>query len=272
MLKKIILLISLPLVLAGCSQTVGFVNVNVDSAANNNQSGAAAVSTTNLAATPTDQVQKSTKSVTSASSSSAVNKISIKIPAQLVLPVLFAQQAPFGNWDAVHEEACEEASMIMAAKYFFRQPLDETIMEQELQKVLKWETDNNYNVDLTASQTAVILKQYYGLQATVSAEVTADRIKYELASGHLLIIPASGRDLPNPNFKQPGPLYHMLVIKGYDSQDFITNDPGTRKGNGFRYTYSGLLNAVHDWNDQVAQDRTVESMRQGRQVMIVVNN
>ena len=75
-----------------------------------------------------------------------------------------------------------------------------------------------------------------------------EQIKKEIASGRPVIVPAAGRILPNPNFTPPGPKYHMLVIKGYNSTQFITNDQGTRKGDGFVYTYNSLLNALHDWD------------------------
>jgi len=73
-------------------------------------------------------------------------------------------------------------------------------------------------------------------------------IKKEIAAGHPVIVPAAGKVLPNPNFTNGGPNYHMLLIIGYDQTDFITNDPGTRNGKNFRYTYDGLINAIHDWN------------------------
>ena len=194
------------------------------------------------------------------------------VPTKLELPVGFAQQAPFANWDTVHEESCEEASMIMAARYFKSQPISEQIMEEELQKILKWEQDQGYQVDLTAAETAKVLKDYYGLTAKVTAEVTVDKIKYELAKGSLVIIPAAGRELKNPNFKVPGPIYHMLLIKGYDSSRFITNDPGTRRGNSYRYSYEDLLQAVHNWNHERALGGMTDAeMAQGERVMIIVS-
>ena len=39
----------------------------------------------------------------------------------------------------------------------------------------------------------------------------------------------------------------MLVLTGYDERNFVTNDPGTRRGYGYKYTYSILYNAIHDW-------------------------
>jgi len=171
----------------------------------------------------------------------------------------------------LHEETCEEASMIMAVKYFTKAPLNETIMETELQALVKWEGENGYGVDLTAQETVDILKNHFGMNAKLSTEVTSDRIKYELASGNLIIVPVAGRELGNPNFTGAGPIYHMLVIKGYNSSEFITNDPGTRKGNSWRYKYNVLISAVHDWNHQFDGVMTDQEMDQGAKVMIIAS-
>jgi hypothetical protein len=64
------------------------------------------------------------------------------------------------------------------------------------------------------------------------------------------------------------------VIRGYDETEgeFITNDPGTRMGNGYRYKYEKLIAAVHDWNHELAAGgMTNEEMDQGRKVVIVVS-
>jgi len=195
-----------------------------------------------------------------------------QIPQTLQLKILFAQQAPFGNWDEAHEEACEEASMIMVDKYFRGQPLTEQIMEDELQQLLSWEAERGYQVDLTAQETVDVLRDYFGRTAHLSADASADQIKYELSQGRLIIIPAAGRKLGNPNFKQPGPIYHMLVIKGYNSREFITNDPGTRKGNSYAYAHDVLVNAIHDWNPVLAEGGMTDGeMAQGRAVLVIVD-
>ncbi|MFA6594451.1 MAG: C39 family peptidase [Candidatus Buchananbacteria bacterium] len=194
------------------------------------------------------------------------------LPKSYQLDVDFAQQAPFANWDALHEEACEEATMIMVDKFYKTQPLNESIMEEEIQKLVKWESNKGYQVDLTAEETATVLELYFGLQAEVTSEVTTERIKREIFKGHLVIIPAAGRLLGNPNFKSPGPIYHMLVIKGWTGNDFVTNDPGTRKGDNYRYSYSTLLNAVRDWNPILAEDGMTDAeMAQGRKLMVIVS-
>ncbi len=162
----------------------------------------------------------------------------------------FGRQAPFGQWENdFYQDGCEEASLIMASKFFAGQPLDETIMKEELDKVEPWELDRfGQNLSVDTESVAIMAREYYGLSAQVSAEVTIEKIKAELLKGNLIILPLLGREINNPNFTAPGPLYHMLVVKGYDRNEFITNDPGTRLGKNYKYPYDVLINATRDWN------------------------
>lgn len=272
-MKRIILVIIAVFLLSGCGQTTRTVSISVEPESVDEE-GLATSSQENKPATQVTEGAETSKIEESEESLDAtINEESktVEVPAKLGLPVLFAQQAPFANWDEVHEETCEEASMIMVARYFKGQPLTETIMEEELQKILKWQEDRGYKVDATAGETIQILKDYFKLEARLSEEVTADRIKYELSQGNLIIVPAAGREFNNPNFKQPGPIYHMLVVKGYNDREFITNDPGTRKGNGYKYSYETLLGATHDWDHELAKDGMTDAeMAQGRKIMIIV--
>lgn len=172
------------------------------------------------------------------------------LPASHLLKVPFTVQAPLAVWDSLHEEACEEASLLMVqhfqANKQFGSPAEN---DTEIKELVSWETDHGYKVDLTLAQLSSLAKERFGLKGgRVVINPTSEDIKREIAAGRPVIVPAAGRILPNPYFTPPGPNYHMLVIKGYDSKGFITNDPGTKHGEGFRYTFGGLLNAVHDWN------------------------
>ena len=194
-----------------------------------------------------------------------------ELPAVFDLKVAFASQAPLGDWGMPYQEACEEASMIVVAKYFKGEKLDKDIMNEEILKLVKWEEENGYPVDLTTRQVVEILIKYFGLKAWTSKEVTADKIKKEIVAGDLIIVPAAGRDLGNPYYRQPGPLYHMLVIRGYNENEFITNDPGTKRGEAFRYSYGDLLWAVHDWPGGIRKEGEPEpDMRKGEKIMAVI--
>ncbi|MCK4891623.1 MAG: hypothetical protein KAS78_03060, partial [Candidatus Pacebacteria bacterium] len=63
------------------------------------------------------------------------------------------------------------------------------------------------------------------------------------------IVPTNGQKLGNPYYTPPGPVTHNLVIIGYDitEKEFITNDPGTRHGEKYRYSEDILENALFDY-------------------------
>lgn len=166
--------------------------------------------------------------------------------------VPFTAQAPTANWDAFHEDACEEASAIMVWHYFNKTGIkSKDQIEQELADAAAWERAHvGTDTSVPASDAVRMLKEHFKLDADVIPNVTIEKLKTELSQNHLIILPAGGRDLHNPNFKSPGPLYHMLVVRGYDgSGRFITNDPGTRNGEKYTYDPKVLLAAIHDWNN-----------------------
>jgi len=205
------------------------------------------------------------------------------LPSTYDTDVLFASQAPFANWSLPYQEACEEASLIMAYKYFADQPLDKNIMDNEIKELVDWQLDYfGYYTDTNLDEVAIIAKEYFDLNVEITDDVSVENIKRQLFNGNLIIIPASGRDLGNPNFTAPGPLFHMLVIRGYDRNEFITNDPGTRKGLKFKYKYQTLIDAIHDLpiidgekfrpyeEKSVADNVKLSRMRSGpKQILIV---
>lgn len=182
------------------------------------------------------------------------------------LNVPFTSQAPSTNWDLPFKEACEEASLIMVDKFYKGQSFQSASeTEDEIKKIVAFEEQKlGFRLDTDAKQTAQILKDYFGYtNVRVAYDITIDDIKKELDQGRPVIIPAAGRMLGNPYYRQPGPLYHMLVVKGYTSTKFITNDPGTRHGKDFTYSFDTFYNAIHDWNNG--------NVENGRKAMIVVD-
>mgnify|MGYP001612522819 CR=1 FL=1 len=82
------------------------------------------------------------------------------LKSAILLPVPFTPQAPTANWDQLHNEACEEASIIMANAYFSSSPsapgkgriqeksnqsnadnmlIDPKTVESEIQKLTDWQ-------------------------------------------------------------------------------------------------------------------------------------
>jgi hypothetical protein len=119
--------------------------------------------------------------------------------------------------------------------------------------IVKLVEDNaalGFPIDDTAAEVVTLIEsQKAPVQAELLENPTVDDIKNVLSDGALVIVPAAGRQLKNPYFQTPGPVYHMLVLRGYtDSGYVITNDPGTKRGEQFVYRWETLMNAMHDWN------------------------
>lgn len=189
-----------------------------------------------------------------------------KIPDKIFIKVPFTSQAPLSNWDERHEEACEETALIMVRYYLDNKTLNKDIAEKEIQDIIKFEikTYGDYK-DSDAGQIVKLAKDYYGItNLKVIYDFQKEDIKKYLARGKPIIVPAAGRKLGNPNFTPPGPWYHNLVLVGYDGDTIITNDPGTRKGEGYKYNIDILYNAIHDFPGKP------EEILTGRKAMIVM--
>lgn len=263
MLIRIVSIFSLVIILAGCTHLPEKIAVSVDL----NQQPATGEQPTSIATTSGQQ-----SNTVPAAGQIETTATTLDIPRTINWPVTFASQAPLGVWDPINDEACEEASMIGAFHYYTGQSLTNEIMDQKIKALVAWQGEKGYRVDLSASETVTVLKDYFGVQARLVSEVTVDRIKYELAHNRLVLVPVAGRLLGNPYFQQPGPIYHMLIIRGYDDRDFITNDPGTRRGEGFHYRQSVIIDAIHDWNHALGNDGMTDSeIIQGAKVVVVVD-
>lgn len=172
----------------------------------------------------------------------------------ILLDVPFTSQAPFGEWsDLRQEDGCEEASSIMAM--FWVDGKKEISKEEALKEIIaisefELEKYGSY-MDTSASDTIKrILETYFDYnKAELQYDIEADDIIAELEKGNIVMAPFNGRKLGNINYTAPGPERHMLLIIGYDygKKEFITNDPGTRNGKGFRYDRDVLMAAIRDY-------------------------
>jgi hypothetical protein len=166
--------------------------------------------------------------------------------------VPFAAQAPFGGWsDPRQQDGCEEASVLMAMHWvkgttFTQQAaLDEILLLSSFGEI-------NFGTfhDTSTEDTLRFFHEYYHYdKVQLVREATVTNIIQALRNGSVVIVPTNGRLLKNPNFTAPGPEHHMLVIIGFDDKTkvFITNDPGTRQGKNYKYSYSTLYNSIADY-------------------------
>ncbi len=185
---------------------------------------------------------------------------------EINLDIPFTSQAPHLNWDQPYQDFCEEASVLMAVQYLHRESIPNAdFADEKMLAIMDFEIKKfGYHRDTNAEEVAIIFREFYGIkEVKIVSNPTVEDIKKALVEKKAVVVPVVGRQLHNPYFTPPGPLYHMLVIKGFTKDgNFITNDPGTRRGADFIYKPDVLMNAIHDWNGG-----NVDS---GRKVVIVV--
>lgn len=170
---------------------------------------------------------------------------------RLVLDVPMVYQAPFGVWDRTHEDTCEEASALMIKSYLDGvTELTPSQMDQHLLKMVDYQMDTLGRFESTSiREVADMMKDMYGIDTEMILVDSARDIRRQIILGKPVIVPAAGKMLGNPYFRNGGPLYHMFVIKGFDGDDFIANEPGTRHGLDLRYSQKTVMKALHDYND-----------------------
>lgn len=190
------------------------------------------------------------------------------LPSSINLAIPFTSQAPHGNWSEPYKESCEEASVYMVHGYYegwSSTRIDPDQADLDLLKIVAFEEELfGYYEDTNAEKTGVFAELMFGYTYRMIENPTVEDIKKELVAGRPVIVPAAGRLLSNPYFTPPGPIYHMLVIRGYTEDGyFIANDPGTYRGESHLYDFDTIMYALHDWNDG-------NEITQGRKVFLIL--
>ncbi|MBD3360242.1 hypothetical protein GF366_00400 [Candidatus Peregrinibacteria bacterium] len=189
-----------------------------------------------------------------------------EIKNTIKLNIPFTVQAPFQKWIHPYDEACEEASMIMANYYLNGKTLSKEEAASEILKIIKWEEQYNYGIDIGAMEISDIMTHYYGkmAQVYVNSDISIENMKKFLSKGYSIILPVAGQILNNPNFTGDGPPYHVVLVTGYDKNFFFAHDPGTYKGEHYAYPQTVLYNAIHDWTGSKS------TILEGKKAMVVV--
>lgn len=169
------------------------------------------------------------------------------------LNVPFTPQAPFANWDQLHENACEEAAILQVQYYLTQKNPPPEEIDNDIKDLVNWQIENfGSHHDIYAEEVKSLIIKYYNYsedQVTIVQDVTIQEIKDFIAQGYPVIAPITGHLLKNPYYHHPG--YHMLTIIGYTEERFITNDVGTRRGKDFSYEYDRFMNAMQDASGDV---------------------
>jgi hypothetical protein len=169
---------------------------------------------------------------------------------EINLAVPFTIQSPDQKWDEPYKEGCEEASILMVQSFLNDQSITVDSALTDIGVMVDWQMENyEGHFDLPVSMTVQVAKEFLNLKAEIIYLESIEDIKEIIKTGYPLILPTAGRELGNPNFTGEGPLYHMLVVKGFlEDGSIITNDPGTRRGENYIYDQDVLWNAIADWD------------------------
>ncbi len=184
------------------------------------------------------------------------------LPGRINLNVPFTSQAPEKDWGQPWQDACEEAALLMLDAYYKKYNLSPLFAKDEIIKMVEWEQTRNLGKSIEIKEIKEIFSDYFNFKSEIIENPTVEQIKRFIANGNPVLAVADGKVLPNPHYRNGGPVYHALIIRGYDEDEFITNDPGTQFGRGFKYKYDDLMNAIHEWNGG--------DVKNGRKVILVV--
>jgi hypothetical protein len=198
--------------------------------------------------------------------------------------VPYTGQAPSGNWNALHEEFCEAAAVLMVAYWYQHKYVGsdvQTIPPAEADNVMTnqivpWERHTFPYLDLPLTDVAKVGSAFDPTLVGAVSPIDPEVIRQNLAANRPVIIPVMTQ-LPNGQLIEKhytnhrGPqggfgVYHLIVLIGYDtaSDTFYADDPGiVPEGKRHEYSWS-LLSAAIDAQTTSPDTR----VRQGRVMLI----
>jgi hypothetical protein len=167
--------------------------------------------------------------------------------------VPYTVQAPYGKWDAAHEEYCEAAAVLMVGLYMGgdrRSRIPPAEADADMANIVSYERATWPGVlNLSLDKVGAVGNHFYNVAPTLE-EASFDNIEKEIAAGRPVIIPVMTHGAPGGARIAPyyGSLsvYHVIVIVGYDAatQTVTTNDAGISQGQNYQYRWPVLESAM----------------------------
>ncbi len=186
------------------------------------------------------------------------------LPNKHLIKTTFVPQAPEKNWDQPWQDACEESALLTVRYYYESLSPQIPQMVDDLNKLFAYETSQGWGHDVTLAQMASISAELWDYQSVIIENPTILDFKKYLAKDIPIIIPSNGKTLfkENAYFKSGGPWYHNLVILGYDDDknQFTVHDVGTQFGAYFHYSYSTLMDSIHDFSPSFKKEEINEGV------------
>lgn len=186
-----------------------------------------------------------------------IEKVIPKEESKVILPVAFASEAPEGKWVQPWANACEEATILMAEKFYtgatsISVDTAKTYLEFLFDKEIML-FGTNRNAD--AFQIAEVIEKYADFKGRIVRNPTLEDLKKEIREGRPIISLHRGFDLHNDNigFSPIKSSYHTIVLVGFDDDKkiFYAHDPGDEfDGENHVYSYDTIMNSMHDYNSR----------------------
>lgn len=173
------------------------------------------------------------------------------LPNKHQIKTIFVPQAPEKNWEQPWQDACEEAALLTVHYYYQNLSPSIDLMVSDMRQMFDFETKQGWGHDVNIAQMATEAAKLWAYQTEIIDNPTILDIKKYISKDIPVIVPANGKTLykENKHFKSGGPWYHNLIILGYndDTNKFTVHDVGTQFGSYFQYSYSLLMESIHDF-------------------------
>jgi len=160
----------------------------------------------------------------------------------------FFSQAPLGtddNW-SIHDESCEEAALLLnhyntQSITFSAEKMDQDIQNMNTYEIKNWISVDKYSKrfkknflrDLTNPNEMydLLWKQYLGYredQILMLQNPTIKDIELLVQNENILTVPMKYNNTLRNKYIRAEKTFHILNIVGYNSENFYTQDPGTK--------------------------------------------
>lgn len=174
--------------------------------------------------------------------------------------VSFFIQAPketTENW-MIHENSCEEASMLLYTSYLQGKIYDTWTFEQAIFALEKQEKSQFWKeMDLKKIELKDFINSYFhDLQVKIAYNLDDFKIWELLQDGKPILVGIDAKDIENPYYHYSW--YHTLLIVWATKEDYIVKDVGTKHGNDWKYPKEEILKAInHAGNWGIIIERVV---------------
>lgn len=171
------------------------------------------------------------------------------------LKVPYTSEIPLGSWVKPWNNACEEATIVMAESYYFgNQTMDKKTAVKYMTPLFGIQNKIfGGNADTDATRTAKLINNYLAVSATIKTNPTLEEIKEQLRAGKPVVSFHYAKNIKNPHYRwrAGGSYYHVVLLVGFDDNtaEFFVHDSGDDVSGAYhRYSYDLIMNTLHDFN------------------------